>query len=150
PRTKRYRQTALSSASRSTTIAATRSGTWIATDDYAPARGDLSARQMHGHSSVPPVTEDLAPQIINGIRTKGARVTMTVPKGIFGNDRDVQVVNERWYSDDLQVLVKSSNSDPRFGVTTYELANILQAPPDQGLLQVPSDYRLSEESRVRR
>ena len=149
-RTKRYRQTALSSDSRSTTIAATRSGTWIATDDYAPARGDLSARQMHGHSSVPPVTEDLPSQIINGIRTKGARVTMTVPKGTFGNDRDVQVVNERWYSDDLQVLVKSSNSDPRFGVTTYELTNVVQAPPDPRLFQVPADYTLTEDDTGRR
>ena len=101
------------------------------------------------HSGPPPVTEDLGREVINGIQCNGARMTITIPKGAFGNDRDVKVVNERWYSDDLQVLVKSSNSDPRFGVTTYELANILQAPPDPGLLRVPSDYRLSEESRVR-
>src|SRR6266852_2890768 len=76
------------------------------------------------HTSVPPVMEDLQPQVVNGIRAKGSRVTMTIPKGAFGNDRDVKVVNERWYSDDLQILLKSSNSDPRFGVTTYELTNI--------------------------
>ena len=149
--TKTYRKRPLSGNSASTTIAATRSGTWIATSDsYPPDRGDLSARQMHGQHGVPPVTEDLPRQIINGIPTKGARVTITVPKGAFGNDRDIQVVNERWYSDDLQVLVKSSNSDPRFGITTYELTNIVQAPPDPGLFQVPADYTLTEDNTPRR
>src|SRR5215831_4578096 len=95
PRTKTYRKTPISDSTASTTIAATNSGTWVAADDSHPVTyGDVSARQMHTHNSVPPVTEDLQPQVINGIRAKGARVTMTVPKGAFGNDRDVKVVNE--------------------------------------------------------
>ena len=65
---------------------------------------------------------------------------MTIPAGTFGNDRDVKVINERWYSDDLQVLVKSSNSDPRFGLTTYELTNIMRTVPDPALFQPPADY----------
>lgn len=85
--------------------------------------------------------EDLSTQVLNGVNVKGSRVTMTIPKGTFGNDRDVQVINERWYSDSLQVLVKSTNTDPRFGVTTYELTNILQAHPDPALFQVPADTR---------
>ena len=89
--------------------------------------------------------EDLQPQVVNGIRAKGSRVTMTIPKGAFGNDRDVKVINERWYSDDLQVLLKSSNSDPRFGVTTYELTNIMRAAPDPSLFRVPTDYSLRVE-----
>jgi hypothetical protein len=149
-RTKTYRKTPISDGTASTTIAATNSGTWVATDHSTPpAYGDVSARRMHGHNRVPPLTEDLQPQVVNGIRAKGSRVTMTVPKGTFGNDRDVNVVNERWYSDDLQVLLKSSNSDPRFGVTTYELTNIMQAPPDPSLFQVPADYTLNVEEHRR-
>jgi opacity protein-like surface antigen len=87
-----------------------------------------------------PVTEDLPPQSINGIWAKGSRVTTTIPAGTFGNDRDLKVVNERWFSDDLKLLVKSSNSDPRFGVTTYELTNILQGEPDLALFQLPAGY----------
>jgi len=86
-------------------------------------------------------TEELPAQTINGVHAKGSRVTITIPAGSFGNDREVKVVNERWYSDDLQVLVKSTNSDPRFGVTTYELTNIVTAAPDPALFLVPSDYR---------
>jgi len=149
-RTKTYRKTLISDRTASATIAATNSGTWVATNhSNPPAYGDLSARQMHGHTSVPPVMEDLQPQVVNGIRAKGSRITMTIPKGAFGNDRDIKVVNERWYTDDLQVLLKSSNSDPRFGVTTYELTNIMQAAPDPSLFRVPADYSLRVEENRR-
>lgn len=88
------------------------------------------------------VTEDLSPAFVNGIYAKGSRVTVTIPTGAIGNDRDLKVVNERWYSDDLKVLLKSSNSDPRFGATTYELINIAHTEPDPSLFQVPADYKL--------
>ena len=87
---------------------------------------------------------DLPPQDVNGISAKGSRITLTIAAGSFGNDRELKVVNERWYSDDLRVLLKSSNSDPRFGVTTYELTSIVQAAPDPALFLVPADYRLME------
>jgi hypothetical protein len=90
------------------------------------------------------VTEELTPQSVNGVMAKGARITVTIPAGKIGNDRDLHVVSERWYSDDLKVLLKSSNSDPRFGVTTYELTEISQTPPDPALFQVPSDYTEKE------
>src|SRR2546427_4349891 len=115
--------------------------------------GDLGARHTRSQarrSPSPPVTEELPAQVVNGVGVKGSRITMTILAGTFGNDRDVKVINERWYSDDLQVLVKSSNSDPRFGVTSYELTNVVQAPPDPRLFQVPADYTLTEDDTGRR
>jgi len=88
-------------------------------------------------------TEDLPSQIVNGIAARGSRIASTVPAGAFGNDREVKIVNERWFSDDLQVLLKTSNSDPRFGLNTYELTNIVQGPPDATLFQIPADYILA-------
>ena len=87
-----------------------------------------------------PGAEDLGTQFLGSIQVKGSRVTSVIPAGTFGNDRDIRVVNERWYSDDLQLLVKSVNNDPRFGVSTYELTNVVQAPPDATLFQIPIDY----------
>ena len=95
--------------------------------------------------------EDLPPQQMNGVRVRGERTTITVPPGALGNDREFKIVNERWYSDDLQVLVKSTNSDPRFGVTTYELTGILQAEPDPSLFKAPRGYKRAsavQESRM--
>jgi hypothetical protein len=87
------------------------------------------------------VEETLPVQFLNGLLVKGSRVTITIPAGTFGNNRDLKVVNERWYSDDLQALLKSTNSDPRFGITTYELSDLKQAPPDPSLFEVSADFR---------
>jgi hypothetical protein len=85
--------------------------------------------------------ENLGIQSINGVTAQGTRTTMTIPAGQIGNDKPIQIVSERWYSTDLQMLVKSTNSDPRFGETTYNLTNISQAAPDPSLFQIPADYR---------
>ncbi|HXS98701.1 MAG TPA: hypothetical protein VN736_29090 [Candidatus Limnocylindrales bacterium] len=86
--------------------------------------------------------EDLGTQNVNGFQAHGSRITMTIPVGAQGNDHDLKIVNERWVSDDLKLLVKSSNSDPRFGVTTYELTNIVPGPPNPSLFQPPTDYTM--------
>src|SRR5690242_7562812 len=89
-----------------------------------------------------PASEDLGTQIINGVPAQGTRTTLTIPAGQIGNDRAIQVVSERWYSSDLQMTVKSSNTDPRFGETTYELTNINRAAPDPSLFLIPPDYAI--------
>jgi hypothetical protein len=91
-----------------------------------------------------PSTEDLGTQNINGITAAGSRTTLTIATGEIGNDRPIHVVGETWYSGDLQMVVKSSNSDPRFGDTTFELAKIDRNEPDPGLFQIPADYTLSD------
>lgn len=106
--------------------------------EMAPGKKEHRALVSSIHSQA--VTEDLTPQMVNGVFCRGSRTTETIPAHTFGNDRDVKITSERWYSDDLQVLVKTSNSDPRFGVTTYELTNIVQAPPDPALFQIPADF----------
>ena len=42
------------------------------------------------------------------------------------------------------MLLKTSNSDPRFGINTYELTNIKQDQPDPALFQVPAGYTARE------
>ncbi|PYT19046.1 MAG: hypothetical protein DMG59_01795 [Acidobacteria bacterium] len=151
PGTKRYSKTPVPDKANSTSIVVIGDSTWVSNKSDRSTSPVETVRPIHGqlpfhaepvaHS----VTEALPTQVISGISVKGSRVTMTIPVGTFGNDREVKVINERWYSDDLQVLVKSSNSDPRFGVTTYELTNIVQAPPNPALFQVPADYTLRVE-----
>jgi hypothetical protein len=87
--------------------------------------------------------EDLGSQVVNGVLAKGSRITITIPAGTFGNNRDVRVINERWYSDELATLVKSTNSDPRFGETRYEMTDIERKAPEPALFQVPADYTVS-------
>ena len=88
------------------------------------------------------LVESLPSQMINGALAQGTRTTETIPVGKIGNDRPITIVNERWFSHDLQMLVKSTSSDPRFGDTTYQLTGIVQASPDPSLFQIPADYTI--------
>jgi hypothetical protein len=88
--------------------------------------------------------ESLGTQSINGVNAEGTRVTHTIPAGRIGNDRPIDIVFERWYSPDLQMVVKSTRSDPRFGTTTYTMTNVQRAEPTASLFTVPSDYTVKE------
>ena len=87
------------------------------------------------------VVEDLGTATVNGVSASGTRVTTTVPRGAIGNDREFRSTSERWFSPDLNLLIKSASTDPRFGTTSYELTNISRVPPDPSLFRIPADYK---------
>jgi hypothetical protein len=79
-----------------------------------------------------------------GVKAEGTSITRTIPAGQIGNDKPMQIVFERWYSPDLQIVVKSTRSDPRFGTTTYTLTNVQRAEPAAAMFTVPADYTVKE------
>lgn len=85
-------------------------------------------------------TEDLGTQNIAGVSAQGTRRTRTIPAGQMGNEKAITIVSEQWYSNDLQLVVKSVRNDPMFGDTTYTLTNIQRTEPSASLFSVPSDY----------
>jgi hypothetical protein len=90
-------------------------------------------------------TESLGKQIIEGVEAEGTRNTVEIPAGEIGNERPIEIVFERWYSLQLQVVVMTRHSDPRFGETTYRLTNINRSEPAHSLFEVPSDYKVRED-----
>jgi len=86
-------------------------------------------------------SEKLGFQVLNGVSAEGTRSTTTIPVGQIGNDRPINIVSERWYSPDLEMLIKSVNNDPRFGETTYEVTNVVQGQPDPSLFKIPTESR---------
>lgn len=94
------------------------------------------------------VREDLGKQSIEGVDAQGTRVTITIPAGEIGNERPIEIVNERWYSNELQMDVMTRHSDPRTGETTYRLTNINRSEPSKSLFEVPGDYTVSEGMKV--
>ena len=112
-----------------------------ALDEYQKTYAETQARQNAASRTN---AEDLGVLYQNGVPAQGTRTTVTIPVGQIGNNREIKVVNERWYSQDLQMTVKSINSDPRFGTTTYELKNISRSSPDATLFQIPGDYTTIE------
>jgi hypothetical protein len=88
------------------------------------------------------IVEDLGTMSLNGVLAHGTRTTVVVPVGAIGNDREFRSVEERWFSDELNLLIKSISTDPRFGTTTYERKNISRQTPDPSLFQVPAGYSI--------
>jgi hypothetical protein len=113
-----------------------------------PPPGEMEgASEFHfaGHSSkVEMKTEKLDARSFDGVQAEGTRTTTTIAAGELGNEQPINIVNERWYSPELQVVVLTRHSDPRFGETTYRLTNITRAEPAASLFQVPSDYAVKE------
>ena len=104
----------------------------------------MEARQQQEEASGALKKESLGTQMVNGVNAEGTRVTHTIAAGEIGNDKPITVVSERWYSPDLQTVVKSSRTDPRFGTTTFSLTNIQKAEPAAALFTVPADYTVKE------
>lgn len=86
----------------------------------------------------------LGTQTIEGVEAEGTRTTVTIAAGEIGNERAIEIVSERWYSPELQLVVMSRHSDPRFGDTTYKLTNINRAEQAKALFEVPSGYTVKE------
>jgi hypothetical protein len=90
------------------------------------------------------VKEQLGKQIIEGVEAEGTRTTLTIPAGDIGNERAIEIVSERWYSPELQLVVMSRHSDPRNGETTYKLTNINRTEPAKSLFDVPAGFTVKE------
>ena len=90
------------------------------------------------------VKEDLGKQNIEGVEAEGTRTTVTIAAGEIGNERAIEIVSERWYSPELQLVVMTRHSDPRFGETTYKLTNINRAEQPKSLFEVPADYTIKD------
>jgi hypothetical protein len=91
-----------------------------------------------------PKTESLGKQVIEGVEAEGTRTTITIPAGKIGNERPIDIVTERWYSPELQVVVYSKKTDPMAGETTYRLTNINRDEPARSLFEVPAGYKIKE------
>jgi hypothetical protein len=139
----------------------------VAHTAHVISAGDKTVRQSrvfeHRHEGIPgprPETrptharsgeniETLAPQNIEGVWAEGTRITRTIPVGSIGNDRELKIVSETWYSKDLQIVVLSKHSDPRTGESSVRVTGIQRGEPDATLFQVPAGYKLVERGHGR-
>ncbi|HKO03454.1 MAG TPA: hypothetical protein VJW51_01840 [Candidatus Acidoferrales bacterium] len=108
-------------------------------DAMAGGRGPRQAR-----AGVNVSTESLGTQTIEGIVAEGTRITKTFAPGSVGNDKAIQIVTERWYSQDLQTVVLLKRSDPWMGDSTVRLTNITRTEPAAAMFAVPSEYAVKD------
>jgi len=80
--------------------------------DYKP-NDDLAIRATRKGETIK--TEKLGTQDIAGVNCWGRSMTHFVPRGAFGNDQPIAIVDELWYWDELGLDVVRCHSDPRSG-----------------------------------
>lgn len=86
--------------------------------------------------------EPLGKRIIEGVEAEGTRSTLSIPAGQIGNDRPLDTVSERWYSNELKTVVMTTRKDPRTGESNYKIANLRRGEPARQLFEVPPDYKI--------
>jgi hypothetical protein len=91
-----------------------------------------------------PSEEVLGARQFEGVRALGRKTTSIIPTGQIGNDRPIEITDERWESPELRMLIYSRNSDPRTGVVEYRLTNINRSEPPADLFMIPQDYTISQ------
>jgi len=88
--------------------------------------------------------ETLDPKEIEGVRAEGTRTVRTIPAGAMGNQLPIEIVNERWFSPELKVVLMTRRYDPRFGETVYRLTNLVRGEPSPDLFKVPADFKTED------
>lgn len=92
-------------------------------------------------------TESLGTKTLEGVSVEGTRTTFEIPVGQIGNDKPIQVVTEKWFSTDLQVVVMSRHLDPLSGEHIFRLVNIKKGEPSADLFSVPNDFKIENPPR---
>ena len=100
--------------------------------------------RLGGAGGSSPTEEILGTRQFETVRALGRKTTSVIPTGQIGNDRPIEVTDERWESPELRMLIYSRNSDPRTGVVEYRLTNINRAEPPADLFTIPSDYTINQ------
>jgi hypothetical protein len=90
-------------------------------------------------------SEPLGKQTIEGVSAEGTRQVSTIDAGAIGNDRPIQSVSERWFSNDLQTVMLTRRTDPRSGEEVFKLINVNRAEPAAYLFQIPAGYQIVEQ-----
>jgi hypothetical protein len=82
--------------------------------------------------------EDLGIAEFEGVPAHGIRQTQNVTDENTG--KEVVIVDEYWYSEELRVNLKIKHSDPRKGTTTMTLTQIVRTEPDPAMFEVPEGF----------
>jgi hypothetical protein len=90
--------------------------------------------------------EELPPQVIMGVTTRGSRAVRTVPTGVDGNDHDLTTTIQSWYSPELRLALMTIIDDPVKGLTKLEFENLKRVEPDPAIFRVPAGLMLREDS----
>jgi hypothetical protein len=85
--------------------------------------------------------EDLGTRKMEGVDVHGLRETQTIPAEANGG-KELTIVDEYWYSEDLRLNMLTIHKDPRTGEQTTTVTQVNRGEPDAAIFEIPSDYKV--------
>jgi hypothetical protein len=85
--------------------------------------------------------EDLGARKMEGVDVHGTRDTQTIPAEANGG-KEIIVVDEYWYSEDLRLNMLAIHKDPRTGEQTTTVTQLDRSEPDPAIFEIPSGYKI--------
>ena len=95
-------------------------------------------------------TQDLGTEAVAGLLLHGTRKSRTVPATLSGTGREIVITDDYWYSDDLKIYLVLKHNDPRTGEQIVGITKVDRQEPDAAIFQVPSGYKIVDETPVQR
>jgi hypothetical protein len=86
--------------------------------------------------------QNLGARDFDGVQAAGQRMTTTIPAGVMGNDRPIEVVDEVWTAQDLRLQVLATHHDPRTGDVETRFTKITRTEPPADLFKIPAGYKI--------
>jgi hypothetical protein len=90
--------------------------------------------------------QDLGEQTVGDTVLKGTRKVWTVSAAASGTGKELDVVDEYWYSPEFSVYLITHHEDPRTGEQIVAVKNVNRGQPDPALFLIPSTYRVVDET----
>lgn len=85
--------------------------------------------------------EDLGTRRMEGVDCHGIRDTQTIPADANGG-KELKVVDEYWYSEDLRLNMLVVHNDPRTGQLTTTVTQVSRSEPDAAIFTIPAGYKI--------
>jgi hypothetical protein len=119
---------------------------------YAPSEPAVDTSEKDTNGELPEnrgsfAHKFLGKQMISGVETVGVKDSTYYNPGVFGNDRQMTVEREAWYSPHLDLNLLSIRSDPRTGKQTFTATEVTMGDPDLALFELPAGFTVSDHRR---
>jgi hypothetical protein len=115
-------------------------------EDFPIAIGPSVVAAFPVDSNVKPARQidRLGGKTIAGVYADGVRTTITYPVDSVGNDRPIVNVRETWTAPDLKIVMLTTDNDPRNGLQSTEVTDLVRAEPDPALFLPPEGYTIKD------
>jgi hypothetical protein len=85
--------------------------------------------------------EDLGVREMEGETVHGVREIQTIPAESSDTGKEIVIIDEYWYSDELRINLGITHRDPRTGSVTMTVTQIARTEPDPAMFEIPDEYR---------